>query len=888
MIDFNLGKIGADVVLEKGQWDKGIASLSQDEQRAAGVFQSIENNALAVTAAMAAAGAAMLKTIKAGIDSFVKYEDAFDTFNIVFGKYKEESLRFADTLSDESRRSKTEIMGMMGEFQTMLMGMGLARKDAIGFAQEFAQMSTDLASFWNRPLDEGVFAFQSALYGRTLSLRRMGLAVTDAMLKEKALSMGYRDAKGDATQLGKAIATLTLAKERLSFVQGNAERSAFMFKEIQNDLRKQIGAVSTEIGRHIAGFLKPYYEMLTKILKAVKDLMKEYPGFAKVMSLGIGGGAVLTTAAAGKGALGWLSQFGGGAAMGAGAVAGGNLMASAVGAKEAIAKAVADGVGYAAAKGMVEKIGRPATQWIRPEVIPPGFPSQAERMAAFWRLNPRSALGGAGVPLLEGPTTALAVRASVVRAAGTPAVAGATSAFMAALGRMKDGMSSVGAFFTTKMTALHAALAPIIALAKPLLAASAALYGILKLSDALALPEVKKMLGEAKEGIKGFGDSVVKFLDDNSLGLLASAVVKTAQTVSDAGDFIRAPWKKAVQVAEFAGTAATDESGRFPWAQFAMGGPAAGGYALMKNLRGNWDEGILRMEQEKQRQDTEAMWTKMREATKDSMGELGEATSEFIDGVTAEIKGIKINYRPELALFSDFVEQFKEVLKTEDPLVMQGFAQEIQDAYRELDGDMQARFRLKVRQYDEALKPEESFYLSEVMKTVERLDLEKEQEAAQELFRAAFEAAKEGARKAAGVTDAVKQLVETIIERVKKTREEFKDKINGLIQNIGDTWSEMRDAQNMVADYEWAKYDRQMQVGEARETTGGGMIASALNRALGAVATPTSMSPQERELQSIRDAQFRSVELQGRLVMLQEQLNFLLSGGGGIMQMAKL
>jgi len=884
-MDFNLGTIGADVVLEKGHWDKGIASLSQDEQKAAGTFQAIEGHALAVSAAMAAAGAAMLKTVKAGIDKFVQYQDALDTFAIVFGDYKKQSMEFADSLSESSRRSKTEIMGMMGEFQTMLMGMGMARKDALEFSREFSQMSVDLAAFWNRPLDEGVFAFQSALYGRTLSLRRMGLAVTDGMLKEKALSMGYADQKGEATQLGKAIATLALSKERLSFVEGNAARSAFMFREAQNALKKEIGGVSTEIGKHISEFLQPYYEMLTKVLGRLKEFMQAYPALAKVMSLSMGAGGLMAAGAAGKGAWGWLSQFGGGAAMGAGAAVGASAMGGAAQLKEAIAQGVTQAAQYASARGMVERVGRP-TQWITPEIMPgpPPIPTRAERMAAFWRLDPRRALGG-GVPLLEGPTTALAMRTATVTAAGSPALSGAAGGVMAGLmqtlGRFKESMAAFPAFFRANMRQLSAALAPVLALARPLAAAAAALYGLQKLGQALSLPEVKKEFAMLKE-------SIADFLRENSLGFLANAIIRTAEIIADVGNVLDKPEKSGSQIGEYMGTALTNERGEFPWMQMLI--PGVGAASIAKNLKRYHDEGVLRMEQEKQRQDTEAMWQKMREATKDSIGELGEAATEFIDGATAEIKGIKINYRPELALFSDFTEQFKEVLKTDDPLVMQGFAQEMQEAYRELDDGMQARFRLKMREFDEALKPEESFYLSEVMKTVERPDLEKEQEAAQELFRSAFEAAKEGARKAAGITDAVKQLVETIIERVKKTREESASKIDGLMQDIGSTWGEMRDAQNMVADYEWARYDRQMQVGEGREATGGsgGIVASALNRAMGGIERPTSQSPQERELQSIREAQFRSVELQSRLVQLQEQLNFLLGGGGGVMEMARL
>jgi len=884
-MDFNLGTIGADVVLEKGHWDKGIASLSQDEQKAAGTFQAIEGHALAVSAAMAAAGAAMLKTVKAGIDKFVQYQDALDTFAIVFGDYKKQSMEFADSLSESSRRSKTEIMGMMGEFQTMLMGMGMARKDALEFSREFSQMSVDLAAFWNRPLDEGVFAFQSALYGRTLSLRRMGLAVTDGMLKEKALSMGYADQKGEATQLGKAIAILALSKERLSFVEGNAVRSAFMFREAQNALKKEIGNVGVEIGKHISEFLQPYYEMLTKVLGRLKEFMQAYPALAKVMSLSMGAGGLMAAGAAGKGAWGWLSQFGGGAAMGAGAAVGASAMGGAAQLKEAIAQGVTQAAQYASARGMVERVGRP-TQWITPEIMPGAapFPSMSERMAAFWRLDPRRALGG-GVPLLEGPTTALAMRTSVVTAAGSPALSGAAGGVMAGLmqtfGRFKESMAAFPAFFRANMRQLSAALAPVLALAKPLAAAAAALYGVQKLSESLQAEEVQKMFNGLKEGFVEITKSLKTLLGSRLFDALTLNLRTLATVVAEVIDMARNPLNKGRQIGEWYGQMTSDQEGRSYLLR---------PIAFWRDFSDNLQKAQDAMAQEKGAQKVIEMWKRLERETSDAIGELGEAATEFIDGATAEIKGIKINYRPELALFSDFTEQFKEVLKTDDPLVMQGFAQEMQEAYRELDGDMQARFRLKMRQYDEALKPEESFYLSEVMKTVERPDLEKEQEAAQELFRSAFEAAKEGARKAAGITDAVKQLVETIIERVKKTKEEFASKIDGLMQDIGATWGEMRDAQNMVADYEWARYDRQMQVGEGREATGGsgGIVASALNRAMGGIERPSSQSPQERELQSIREAQFRSVELQGRLVQLQEQLNFLLGGGGGVMEMARL
>jgi hypothetical protein len=313
-------------------------------------------------------------------------------------------------------------------------------------------------------------------------------------------------------------------------------------------------------------------------------------------------------------------------------------------------------------------------------------------------------------------------------------------------------------------------------------------------------------------------------------------------------DAIKSPVNAGKRAGEFWGNALTDEEGNWSLNPF--------------KIKENWQRAQDAMAKEVGDQRVADMWKRVGGDVK-KQAEARQAQAQAVtEGLTAPgvdvetARKLREQYNPAAALFADFEKQFKDIAALADEDVTAGFVEDIRGRWKELDDTMRSRFSEMIGEYQGAIDPALSVPLADIISKIKAPEFSDILSVTQDLFGTLADGVEEArANAAAGIAS-----------------------MAGEMQGAQAEYGALR---GKIADYEWARYDRQMQVGEGREATGGsgGIVASALNRAMGGIERPSSQSPQERELQSIREAQFRSVELQSRLVQLQEQLNFLLGGG---------
>lgn len=218
-------------------------------------------------------------------EAFAQYEKAVSNAKLVFNGSADSIIKDMSDMASQARYTRTELIDMAGQFQIMLTGLGQSQNAAKDYAKEFARVAVDMSTFWGRPLSEGVRALQTAIYGRTESLRRMGVGISNAIIKERALSMGYADQAGNATLLGKSLAILRLAQERMAIAMDYARETSGLLINRLRGLRVAWTEFMVEFGRHLSAFVTPMIEGMTRLLEVITDLMQKVPGLGKALSL---------------------------------------------------------------------------------------------------------------------------------------------------------------------------------------------------------------------------------------------------------------------------------------------------------------------------------------------------------------------------------------------------------------------------------------------------------------------------------------------------------------------------------------------------------------------------------------------------------------------------
>ena len=237
---------------------------------------ALRNNLLLYTFAIGSAARVTSTFIRAASDA----QENLSKFKTVFGDASTEALDFATTLADSFQRSESEIIALMSSLQDTFVPLGFSRDAARQLSQALAQLSFDVGSFNNVASPEVAQAFTSAIVGNHEAVRRFGIVLTEAQLKQTALQLGIIKTERELNAQEKVLARTAVIFQSTSNAQGDlirtqdefANRARAVQSEI-HDLREEIGAFLiplAEIGLEFGNVerIKGYAAALTTVAVA--------------------------------------------------------------------------------------------------------------------------------------------------------------------------------------------------------------------------------------------------------------------------------------------------------------------------------------------------------------------------------------------------------------------------------------------------------------------------------------------------------------------------------------------------------------------------------------------------------------------------------------------
>lgn len=226
----------------------------------------------AVLPAAAAIGT-FTSVISPAIKAASDFQEATSKVNVVFGRASKSVKDFADGAARNLGQSKQAVLDAAGVFGTFGKAAGLAGEDLSTFTTDFITLSTDLASFNNTSPEEAVLAIGAALRGESEPLRRYGVLLNDAVLKQEAMTLGIYDGKGALTAQQKVLAAQAAIYKQTNDAQGDFMRTSDGLANSQRTLKAIIDDVKVSIGQ---AFLKQA-ETATKNIVFLADALNKIP-----------------------------------------------------------------------------------------------------------------------------------------------------------------------------------------------------------------------------------------------------------------------------------------------------------------------------------------------------------------------------------------------------------------------------------------------------------------------------------------------------------------------------------------------------------------------------------------------------------------------------------
>lgn len=241
------------LVADVDKFKKGLNTADKESRTFSDKLGSVlKKGAVAFAALGAAAGAFAIKIGKDAITAASDFNEELSKSQVVLGEGADAVAKFAETAARKLGQTRTEALRGAANFAIFGKAAGLSGKELADFSTDFVTLASDLASFNNTSPEEAVNALGAALRGESEPIRKYGILLNDATLKQRALSEGIIDSiSGALTPQQKVLAATAEIYAQTADAQGDFERTSDGLANQQRILTATIEDLKIELGEQL-------------------------------------------------------------------------------------------------------------------------------------------------------------------------------------------------------------------------------------------------------------------------------------------------------------------------------------------------------------------------------------------------------------------------------------------------------------------------------------------------------------------------------------------------------------------------------------------------------------------------------------------------------------
>ena len=278
--------IEADIKGFTDNIDKAIGSVDKLEKTTLQKLSSIGNSFVSIGKKASILSVALVGAGAKAFSMASDFEDALGATDQVFNESSEAVKEWANSLGSQYGVAKKEALEYANLMGTMLKNIGqLTEEQASRQSQALVELAGDLTAMFGGSTQEAVNALTSSLRGNNIALTRYGVAINDALIKNKALELGLISGTSEMSLQAKQAATLALILEQTGSAQGQAAREADGASGAMRAFRTEVANLSTELGEVLLPIITPVISKLSDIIGSLRTLSPEM----RSMIVGIAG-----------------------------------------------------------------------------------------------------------------------------------------------------------------------------------------------------------------------------------------------------------------------------------------------------------------------------------------------------------------------------------------------------------------------------------------------------------------------------------------------------------------------------------------------------------------------------------------------------------------------
>jgi phage-related protein len=188
------------------------------------------------------------------------YSETLNKSSAIFGDASNAMLQWSQGSAQAVGLSATAALDAAGMFGIFGKAAGLAGDDLAKFSQDNVGLAADMASFFNTSVEEAATSIQAAFRGETEPIRKYGVLLDDASMRQEALAMGIVSTTKQAlTPQQKILAANALLWKQTEVAQGDFIKTSDGFANQQRIFNAQIENAKIQLGT-------AFLPMITKVM----------------------------------------------------------------------------------------------------------------------------------------------------------------------------------------------------------------------------------------------------------------------------------------------------------------------------------------------------------------------------------------------------------------------------------------------------------------------------------------------------------------------------------------------------------------------------------------------------------------------------------------------
>lgn len=283
-----LVKVSSSFALLPSNLNKVNSTLNSTKNAINKTKSSVSNNILSGLASglrfgvLIAGIRGVTNTLGQFVNSSNEYIENMNLFKVSMGEMADEAQNFIDRFSENLGVDPSGLMRYMGLFNNLIEGFGIGSQEAYTMSKNLTQLSYDMSSYLNIPIDEAMQKLKSGISGEIEPMRAVGVALDQATLQETAYTLGIDKKVSAMTRAQKTELLYYQIMQKTKNMQGDMGRTILQPANALRILQQQF----TQLGRAIGNIfipilmsLVPYIMVVTKWLTALAQSIANFFGF---------------------------------------------------------------------------------------------------------------------------------------------------------------------------------------------------------------------------------------------------------------------------------------------------------------------------------------------------------------------------------------------------------------------------------------------------------------------------------------------------------------------------------------------------------------------------------------------------------------------------------